>query len=428
MLRTEILNKTFVGFEFEFMTDLNNNELIDKLQEALEKKIVLCDKYHSEAQISDKVFKVEPDFSAGTNGKELVTGPIPYEEGIIIFDKMVDFMNEYCYTNEKTAFQPNLSFSKSLIKSLKHELNVIKFILSIDEDYIYSKFPNRKHNLYAKSIKKLKCINSNFVMGDNAITNNIIEYPNTKYYGINFEKLLHDYLEVRYLGGKDYEKKGEEIKEIWHYVLELMYKCSMKETREYTEENVKSVHDIINNNRIIEHNLVSVDKFKKAYPEIKLSVDLSYNPKVIENKLPLIKNKIYNLLLDNDINSGCINYDSDSSKLQIKELEITNGKLMDLDILKCKLNNCTISNSELIQCNIENSEIKEIKLRNSEVNNSRLTNCYVNKNSTLTGCFIKGRAGFFDGKLMSGIFREGNITKNAMIHKDVEVIEYRKFN
>ena len=28
-----------------------------------------------------------------------------------------------------------------------------------------------------------------------------------KYYGVNFSKLPHDYIEFRYLGGKDYEKK-----------------------------------------------------------------------------------------------------------------------------------------------------------------------------------------------------------------------------
>ena len=35
--------------------------------------------------------------------------------------------------------------------------------------------------------------------------------PNSKYYGINFEKRIKNYLEFRYIGGKDWDKKTNKI-------------------------------------------------------------------------------------------------------------------------------------------------------------------------------------------------------------------------
>jgi len=189
-----------IGFEFEFFCELNNNELKTKLTKLLNKKIVISDQYHSDVQVTENQFKIEPDFSTGMSGKELVTGPVSYDEGKVILEKVCNFIRRYGSTSKKTAIHLNLSFKKDLIESLKHSFNTVKFILEFDEEEIYEDWPERRNSLYAKSIKHLKPIDKNFVFAKNSFNRHTLSYPIEKYRGVNFTKLVSDYLEVRYIG------------------------------------------------------------------------------------------------------------------------------------------------------------------------------------------------------------------------------------
>jgi hypothetical protein len=44
--------------------------------------------------------------------------------------------------------------------------------------------------------------------------------PNDKYYGVNFTKIPQGYIEFRYLGNRDYQKKIKDIREIIDYIIE----------------------------------------------------------------------------------------------------------------------------------------------------------------------------------------------------------------
>ena len=93
-----------------------------------------------------------------------------------------------------------------------NNLNALKLLLEVDEDLIYNYFPERKNNIYAKSVKTLIPFKG-FDFSTNAIeilqTN--IQYPDTKYYGINFQTIQNGRLEWRYIGGNNYHKKTSEI-------------------------------------------------------------------------------------------------------------------------------------------------------------------------------------------------------------------------
>ena len=56
---------------------------------------------------------------------------------------MFKFISEYGYTDDKCAFQINLSF---IDQNLIYKFNKLKFILEFNEELIYNDFPNLYEN------------------------------------------------------------------------------------------------------------------------------------------------------------------------------------------------------------------------------------------------------------------------------------------
>ena len=96
--RTQILNASLIGLEFEFYSDLSIEETQKSLSQLLGKKIRVEDKAHSDFQPTVDEFKLEPDMSGGKGLVELVTGATPYRNARIIIiksDKKNIFLIKY---------------------------------------------------------------------------------------------------------------------------------------------------------------------------------------------------------------------------------------------------------------------------------------------------------------------------------------------
>ena len=175
----EILSSSKVGIEFEFFTELRDKELSREISKLLGKKVIipvtivgLDDKdkgtYHSDIEPTSTLFKLEKDFSGGKDMFELITGPLAYEESRIIIIKMLQWIKSNGWTTEKCAIHLNVSFNefKTKLRYSLMNLNVLKFILGFDEEFIYSRFPERRDNVYAKSIYNFYPI-SRFIFYEN---------------------------------------------------------------------------------------------------------------------------------------------------------------------------------------------------------------------------------------------------------------------
>jgi len=161
----EILSSSKVGIEFEFFTEQKPNSAAKDISKALGKKVVVPvsvkgfgeeekGTYHSDLEPTATMFKLEKDFSGGRDMYEMITGPLAYEEARIIVIKMLQWIKEKGWTNSKCAIHLNVSFNdfKAKLRVPLINLNILKFILSFDEEFVYSRFPNRKDSVYAKSI------------------------------------------------------------------------------------------------------------------------------------------------------------------------------------------------------------------------------------------------------------------------------------
>jgi len=423
-----VLNASLVGIEFEFYSNYSLEETQQKVSELLGRKIQLEDKAHSDFQPDDKVFKIEPDMSGGKGLIELVTGAMPYKNARIVILKMLGWIKENGYTTDRSSIHLNLSFDKNYLEDNNtiSKMNVLKFILEFNEDQVYKLFPNRKDSIYAKSIKWVMPKHESFYFNDSFLTVNNFNFPNTKYYGINFDKKIKNYLEFRYVGGKDYEEKKDNIFYLLDRFIIQMWKSCFH--TEFTDTNKVELKKILNRNLPYREILKDHKNLKKHFPKIDLMVDLQESDTVIRLQWERIKHKIVSALSVGGLVDGIINYDSDLGAIQVKDGKFPVCYELDgFDLVDCEVNG-NVFNSNFYNCKVKNSTIEYCNLyQGTEVTESKIKSSYVNGSVTAKNCYVFGRDGVFKGKMIGGIFREGFVSDETRFD-DAEVVVSKKIN
>jgi hypothetical protein len=426
----DVYNYSIVGFEFEFFCRKGINYVKKELSKVLSKKILIFEEVHGDFIPTDDIFKLEKDYSGGDEMIELITGPIKYTESRLILIKVLNWIkrDESCYTNNKCSMQYNISFdTKYTGTSFLTHINILKFILELDEDSILEKFPKRKDSVYSKSIKFIvpldKFYIENIKLTELAPKNFILPYE--KYYGVNFSKLVQGYLEFRYLGGKGYEGKLDDTQLVIDYCIETLYETLRNSS--FTKRNLEEIKRILSKHRRIIESYKSHANFKSSYPKIKLSVDLNHDDKVIDVYFNTFKDKIFDILSLANMKTGYINYDTDKSKLQLKNTTLNNCYFLDnVDIVESTING-TLLNSKIVDSKIKNSSLENCEVfGESNIEMSKVKNGYISTYCTVKNSYLFGRNLIFNGNMTGGIFREGKISTSANIASDVSVVDFKK--
>lgn len=422
----KILSGLIVGMEFEFFSNLSRKDIVKSLSPIIKKKIIIGEVYHSETPMTNGEFKLEPDFSGGVTMSELITSPMPYYEAISVLTKVLSWIRENGYTDEKCAIHINMSFDEFKI-DLKNKLlfvNKLKFILGFDEQFIYDRFPKRKNSLYARSINQILPVNT-FVFNENIVQIHKENYrlPSDKYYGINFSKLSKNYFEVRYCGGRGYEKKAHDLVQIINYIGTFTYNV-LQDNNSYSDADLVRLKTVIVEHKKVVSSFSDLEAFFYHYPNIKLFVDLKGDQQVIKTFYPKLREKLFDLIVNCGLRQGMLNYDADVGKYQlkdaiiqkgfdIKEMEIFDSKLQG-NVLGCDLYRCVISNAHVADCNLYSGNI---------VTKSKIINTPFHAYNEAHNCYIDGKKSVINGKVEGGIIRSGEIGPLAKISKSTEIIE-----
>jgi len=375
---SDILKKAICGLEFEFyMKDLSFYKTLELLNQYLAPvKVWGFRKYHTDFKPDAQNFKIEPDLSGGANMVEMITGPMPYFEAKFHLVKILKFIQMYGYTNEKSSIHFNLSFTEDSDKNL-NDLNVLKLILSVDEDEIYQTFPSRKGNVYAKTIKKMipfKEYDYNSVPID--VVKNTLRLPDDKYYGINFLHINNpkesQRLEFRYIGGKDYEKNiGQVTYFLDRFILDV-YKSidatfndqDIEELENYLEENINNFK-----------NFSKYDNFIVDFPTVTLQVDQKYSYDIINAYYDRIYPELHKLVDATESLADCIiNFVTTTQKIEVIDANIkTQQNVVGFDFI-----NCVLSDGIFDHCHFVNSEIN-----NCQIIKSRIHGCDVSSETKI---------------------------------------------
>ena len=307
--KAEVLDGIKIGFEFEFYSSLDVFETAKQLAKYTKKRVVvplsLSDisnpkpLYHSPVTPTADIFKLEPDYSGGKKMCELVTGPIKYADARNILIKVFEWIQSNGYTNERCSIHVNMSIDGDVVPTLYtiQNINIPKFILSFDENKIFDKFPERKDSVYARSIKQIRPNRVLFYSPTlEDFSRSTLNLPSDeKYYGVNFLKAEKGYLEYRYLGGKDYQKKSKVILDIIDY--QALHLFDTLNFTGFTDKERADFKKMIDLDKKIYEGFSKYAEFKKKFPDIKVGVDMVDDPQVLEAVWSNMREKIFELIV-----------------------------------------------------------------------------------------------------------------------------------
>lgn len=417
------LRQSKIGLEFEFyMKDLSFYKTLEILNQELSPvKVHGFRHYHSDFKPDDKNFKIEPDLSGGSNMVELVTGPMEYNDAKFFLIKISKFIENYGYTNEKSSIHYNLSFFGE--KNL-NDLNVLKLILNTNEEEIYSFYPARKGNIYAKSVKKIIPFKGyDFFNIPIESIKNSLHLPEDKYFGINFLYINNDKetqrLEYRYIGGKDYEKSiGNLVYFLDRFILDSYHSIDAS----FNENDCNVLEKYLESNIDKYKSFSKYDNFIVQYPTIQLQIDQSNMYELVSSYFGSIYNKLWDLVESCDNLKNCIlNYVTSSQKLEIIDGEIKSVMtIRGIEFVNCTVLDGIYENCNFYGCEIENTQISKSKIEASDVKSSKILSCRV-ESTTLIDCYFM--SGFLNGDMQQGIFRSGELGPYASISSSTKIVD-----
>jgi hypothetical protein len=429
----QLLSASKIGFEFEFLIKMDPVEAAQSLSDALNVRVLVpmnVDalnkpkvKYHTPVEPTSDIFKLESDYSGGKECHELITGPMPYNFARTIMVKVFKWITANGWTTDRCSVHANISFDNNKIKTLidMEHLNVLKFCLNFDEKRIYKEFPNRINSIYANSIK-------------NIITNNIfytnpasfqMKVPEEKYYGVNFQKAPKGYLEFRYIGCKDYEKRTQIILDLVDYFITYTY--TILQHPDLSSGDTEKMKDIIKKNKLYLDIYKDPMLISKNFPELYLMVDLKSEDENIKTYWPHIKDRMMDLMIRGGVTKGNINYDTDNGKIQVKDAKFNFCNITGFELINCtgygyifdsSLTNCNFTQVILNDCNV---------LMGNHLKSSKIHNCNVNTDNVCEDCYIENERNYtVSCKVIGGIFRKGTMGKGIDISKETSVIDSNK--
>ena len=388
-----------VGFEFEFyMKDLSFYKTMELLNKELSPvKVHGFRQYHSDFKPDDKNFKIEPDLSGGSNMVELVTGPMHYNDAKFYLIKILKFIQNYGYTNDKSSIHFNLSFFGD--KNL-NDLNVLKLILNTDEDEIYRFYPSRKDNIYAKSIKKVIPFKEYdfFNIPIDSVKNNLI-LPDDKYYGINFLNINNNKesqrVEYRYIGGKDYELNiGNNVYFLDRFILDTYNSIDVGFNQNDADKLERYLEDNIGKFKTFS----KYDSFIVEFPTIQIQIDQNHMYELVSSYFGRIYEKLWDIIEGTDNLKDCIiNYITETQKMEIVDAQVkSNLPINGFEFVNCTILDGIYENCNFYGCEINNTQISTSKIEASDVDGSKILSCRV-ENSTLVNCYFMN--GFLNGDM-----------------------------
>ena len=417
------LQHSICGLELEFFSNYSYIKTLELLNvEFTPIEVWGFNQYHSAFKVTADKFKIEPDYSGGSEMIELVTGPMQWTHARLVLIKMLNFIQKHGYTDDHCSIHINVSFDDMSMK----DLNTIKLILNFNEDFVYEKFPDRRNNIYARSVKWVVPFED---WDDSEVAlNSIIQCvqipDDTKYYGINLQKKWDGYLEFRYIGGESYQNKTDDILSLMDYF--IIQTRSSIQAELLPEDNIKLLSYLEDNINWFKQ-YKTYDDFLANIDGIRIEVDENGEYETISMSWDKFKNKLFEIIKSCDnIKDAVINYNSTSNRVEIVGAIISNiHYLKGVDFVDCQITECTLYNCDVVDTDIDGGHIYNTKIYESKLSNCKLNNCDALEWSELYKCMFDG--GILDCIMKDGVFRSGQIMENADIDISVKMANKSEF-
>lgn len=414
-----ITGNSLIGFEIKGVFKKDEDELMLLLSPVLNREILFSNIEYKLLEPTDNnavLIKDGDDF--------IIKTPLyNYFESIYIIPKLFDFLHDNLDKNEQNYVYLKLGFNDSVNLS---NLNVTKFVLNFNEKFILDNIVDLTKN---GSIEKISDFKPSSI--ENCSSTIQKQLDGLKYnsdvdsnYGIDFGNIKLGYIVLKYLSDIDYNKKKDDILKCINHTIITLHNSST--ILEYNEDELKKIEKYNEDFDSFSKAFGCYELFHEKYKSINLTVDLDEDRSNINLIFPSIKDKLFNLVICNNIKQATVNYDSDVSRLQIKDVDLVKCyHLEGIDIVDCDIRNCNIKKCDIYDSEIEDSFINDCNLFGySDCSESKFKNCFISNNIKLNNSVVFGSLGKF-----AGIINSGSIKNTTVITSMADIGDkVKKFN
>lgn len=411
-----ITGNSLIGFEIKGTFKDDEDVLLEKLKTVLNRNISYSNNDYKLLEPNDLTAVV---MKSGLS-HVIKTPMYSYFEAIFLMPKILEFLKTL-KSYKGSYMYIKLGFNEGFV-DITH-VNILKFIFEYNEDYILKSIGDVTKNSSLQKITDIKP--SSLENCSEPVQKQVDGYKfltcEDDNFGVSFTSLTSGFLLFKYLEDIDYRNKWEEILKCINHTIITLYNTSTN--TDFDEGEVTKIEKLNTQFKEYHDSFSCYELFSDKYKSIKLTVDLNSDKSVINVIYPSIKDRLFNVIVFNDIKSVYINYDSDFSKLQIKDIDLkTCYKLTNIDIVNCDIEDSYIKDCDLYDCNINNSTIIKCNIFGySDCKDSNFTNCFISRNINLKDCHVRGQLGKMGGTMKGGSLKNTTIMVSmADIHDDVE--------
>ena len=410
-----ITGNSLIGFEFKGQFKDDENVLLTKLKDVLNREI-------SFSNIKYKLLEpTEHQAVMSIDGKycEVKTPQYSYYEALFILPKILELLKNL--KDDKNSYLYfRIGFNKDFCDIT--QINVMKFILEFNENYILKHLTDLTLDGSFEKLTDIKptdiesCIDT--------IKKRMESLKFTDYediYGIDFSTIKLGYITFTYAREINFRNKWEELLKCLNHTIITLYNTSS--VFDFTDDEKNKIEELDKTYGDISKAFGCYELFKEKYKGIKLTKDLNSDGMDIDIIFPTIKDKLFDIVIRCGIKEAEINYDSDISKIQLKNLESKKCyHLNGVDIVDSDLKNCTIKDCDLYDTKVEKSTIIKCNLFGyANFKECKIRDSFVSRNIKLNDCIVSGNLGKMGGIMKGGSLRDTTvITSMADIADDVD--------
>lgn len=411
-----IVGNSILGFEIKGTFKDDENVLLEKLKSVLNRNISYSTSDYKLLEPNDLTAIVMKMGSAHV----IKTPMYSYFEAIFILPKILDLLKNLKTYKDSYLFV-NIGFNKDCI-DISH-MNILKFIFEFNENMILKSLGDITKDSSIHKISDIKP--SNLENCSQPVQKQIEGYkflsPEDDNFGISFSDLNNGTILFKYIQDIDYRNKWEDILKCLNHTIITIYNTT--KNTEFDEGEIAKIEKLNEEFKEYDKSFSCFEMFEEKYKSVKLTVDLNNDKFIINMSYPTLKDRLFNIVVYNNIKTASINYDTDLSKMQIKDVDLkTCYNLNNIDIVNCDIENSCIKECDLYDCKIDNSTIIKCNLFGyANCKESKFINCFVSRNIVLKDCHVSGALGKMGGTMSGGSLKNTTImTTMADIHDDVE--------
>ena len=413
-----ITGNSLIGFEFKGIFKYDDDDLIERLKSVLNRDISFSNIEYRLLEPTDSTAVLMKDGSYSIVRTNLYN----YYEAVYVMPKILELLKEMKEV-KNTYIHFDISFNKDFCDV--KDLNVMKFILEFNEDSVLKNIGDVTENGDMKKITTFKPTSYSDCLDKVQKQIESLRYidEESSVYGLDFSNINIGVLTFKYAEGIDYRNKWEGILKSLNHTITTLYNST--KYPELTEEQVKKIDKYNEEYDEYEKAFRCYELFTERYKSIKITSDLNDDKSVIDVIFPSIKEKLFDIVIVNNIKTAEINYDSDVSRLQVKDITLKGCyHLNGVDIVDSEIQNSNIRNCDIYDTKITNSNITECNLFGyGNCKDSKFKNCFISRNIDLKDCDVTGKLGKMGGTMRGGSLKNTTVLiDSADIHDDVEKI------